>query len=126
MNDKKVIKSRMCVRGFEDTQGDKCATSASTAATLAQRLVCSISAIHGWPISIADVSAAFMQGMAFDELCALTGVDMREVSVNPPKGSWKFLSNFPIMKGCNEVTHVEIGGRSIWFEGRSRGLENQT
>ena len=47
-----------------------------------------------------------MQGMAFDELCALTGDEMREVSVNPPKGSWKFLSNFPIMKGCNEAAHV--------------------
>ena len=103
---KKVIKSRMCVRGFKDLQGDKVATSASTAARWAQRLVCSISAIHGWPISIADVSAAFMQGMAFDELRALTGDEMREVSMNPPKGSWKFLSNFPIMQGCSEATHV--------------------
>ena len=29
---KHVIKSRMCVRGFKDTQGDNVATSASTAA----------------------------------------------------------------------------------------------
>ena len=103
---KKVVKSRLCVRGFKDTQGDAVTTSASTAARWTQRLVCSVAANHGWKISIADVATAFLRGMTFDEQAKLTGEPLREVCLNPPKGSWKFLSTFDVMKGCSEATHV--------------------
>ena len=59
----KVIKSRLCVRGFKDTQADNVTTSASAAARWGQRMVVSTAARHGWTISLADASTAFLQGM---------------------------------------------------------------
>ena len=69
-------------------------------------MVVSAAAQHGWEISLADVSTAFLQGMSFEELAKVTGEEIREVCFNPPKGSWKFLSTFPCMKGCSETTHL--------------------
>ena len=57
-------------------------------------------------ISIADVSTAFLRGLAFEEIAKVTGEPLREVCFNPPKGSWKLLSACSVMKGCSEVTHV--------------------
>ena len=85
---KKVIKSRLCVRGFKDQQWDHVTTSASTAARWTQRMVCSVAANHGWKISIADVNAAFLKGMSFEEMAQILGEKLRVVHLNPPKGSW--------------------------------------
>ena len=103
---KKMFKSRLCVRGFEDQQGDHLTTSASTAARWTQRMVCSVAANHGWKISIADVHAAFLKGMSFEEMNIIRNEKLRVVHLNLPKGSWKFLSAFAHMKGCGESTHV--------------------
>jgi hypothetical protein len=100
---KKIIKSRLCVRGFKDVQGQHVTTSASTASRWGQIMVVSAAVQHGWEISIADVSTAFLQGMSFEELAKFTGEEIREVCFNPPKGSWMFLSAFP----C-------IDERSVW------------
>ena len=105
VDDKRVIMSRLCVGGFKDIQGQIVTTSASTASRWGQRMVVSIAAQHGWDISIADVSTAFLQGMSFEELAKLTGEEIREVCFNLPKDSWKCLAQFPCMKGCSETTH---------------------
>ena len=49
---KKVIKSRLCARGFKPQQRDHVTTSASIAARWTQRMVCSVAANHGWKISV--------------------------------------------------------------------------
>ena len=85
---KKEIKSLLCVRGFKDQQGDSVTTSDSTAARWIQRLVVSVAAMHGWKISIADVSTAFLRGLTFEEIAKAIGESIREVCFNPPRGSW--------------------------------------
>ena len=84
---KKIIKSRLCVRGFKDVQGKSVTTSASTASRWGQRMVVSAAVQHGWEVSLADVSTAFLRGMDFDELCKYTGEEKREVCFNHSKGS---------------------------------------
>ena len=69
-------------------------------------MVCSVAANHGWKISIADVNAAFLKGMSFEEMAKILGDKIRVVHLNPLKGSWTFLSTYPIMKGCGEAKHV--------------------
>jgi hypothetical protein len=44
--------------------------------------------------------------MSFAELSRLTGEPIREVCFAPPAGSWRFLSKFPLCRGCSEATHV--------------------
>ena len=100
------MKSRLCVRGFKDKEGEHIETSASTASRWAQRMVVSTAANHGWTILIADVKTAFLKGMTFEEIAKVTGEKLRKVEVSPPKGSWRFLCNFPCMQGCSEATHV--------------------
>ena len=103
---KRSIKSRLCARGFKDRDGDTLETSASTATRWAQRLVISTAVNHGWTIMIADVKCAFLKGMTFEEIAELTGTKLRKVEINPPRDSWRFLSAFQCMKGCNETTHI--------------------
>ena len=103
---KKVIKARLCVRGFKDQAADHVVTSAFTAARWAQRLIVSTAANHSWKISLADVGTAFLRGLTFEEIAKITSTNAREVCLSPPKESWKFLSTFPTMKGCSETTHV--------------------
>ena len=102
----RVIKSRLCVRGFRDTQGFEVCTAASTATRWTQRLINSIAANNSWKVFTADVGSAFLQGMTFEELQELTGELLREVCFRPPAGSWKFLSKFDVCKGCSEATHT--------------------
>ena len=57
-------------------------------------------------LCIADVNAAFLKGMSFEEMAKILGETNRVEHLNPPKGSLTFLSTYPIMKGCGEATHV--------------------
>ena len=87
----------------------------------------SVAAIHGWNVSIADVSTALLRGLTFEEIAKVTGEPLREVCFNPPKGSWKCLSAFQVMKGCSEVTRILAlikGG--VRIEGRPESVEDQT
>ena len=36
----------------------------------------------------------------------MTGDKLREVCIDPPRGSWRFLAAFHSMKGCSEATPV--------------------
>ena len=102
----KTVKARLCVRGFKDREADHVVTSASTAARWTQRMVVSMAANHGWKIPLVDVRTAVLRGQAFQEIAKMTGEKLREVCIDPPRGSWRFLAVFPSMKGCSETTHV--------------------
>ena len=52
---KRVIKSRLCLRGFKDLESASLTTYAGTTTRWGQRIVTAIAAQKRWPIVIADV-----------------------------------------------------------------------
>ena len=44
--------------------------------------------------------------MSFEEIAKMIQENFREVCISPPRGSLHFLTDFPIVQGCSEVTHV--------------------
>jgi hypothetical protein len=90
VENQRVIKARLTVRGFQDLAATELETFASTCSRWGQRIINSIVATHGWRLFSADVGTAFLQGVTFQELAELTGEPIREVSFVPPKGSEKY------------------------------------
>ena len=87
----RTIKARLTVRGFEDHEADELSTFAGTSARWTQRLVSAMAAINRWPLMTMDVSTAFLQGLDFKQLSALTGTPERQVAFTAPKGyEWAF------------------------------------
>ena len=87
----KVVKARLTVRGFEDHEADELSTFAGTSSRWTQRLVSAMAAINRWPLMTMDVSTAFLQGLDFKQLSALTGTPERQVAFTAPKGyEWAF------------------------------------
>ena len=95
----RVVKARLCVRGFKDKQFQSSSsdqkpefqTYAGTATRWGQRFVVSVAVAKGWKLQSADVGSAFLQGVTFEELSSLTGEPLREVAFEPPRGfAWAF------------------------------------
>ena len=89
-----ALKSRMCVRGFLDSQRDQLATRSTTATRLSQRLVISFSVIFGMEFESWDVSGAFLKGLNFKELTIALrkkgiSVPERKVFLAPPPNVWR-------------------------------------
>ena len=99
------VKARLTIRGFEDVAQD-IATYASTATRWGQRIICSIAIQYGWTLFTADVGAAFLRGMTFQELSKLTGQPAREVSFVPPKGSEQYFQELPGLRDLNFAVEV--------------------
>ena len=64
----RVIKCRLCIRGFADPQKNDVFKSSSTATRLSQKLILSQASIHEWPCESWDVSTAFLQGLKFSDV----------------------------------------------------------
>ena len=65
---KKIVKSRLCARGFLDSQKNAVSKFASTASRLSQKLLVSYAALHNLPLESWDISTAFLQGLSFKEV----------------------------------------------------------
>ena len=92
---KRVIKSRLCLRGFKDLEGASLQTYAGTTTRWGQRVVTAIAAQKGWPIVIADVGCAFLRGLTFKELSELQGTPIRVVCMELPADSVALLRTIP-------------------------------
>jgi hypothetical protein len=83
---RRVIRARLCVRGFKDKDKATLDTYAGTSKRYSQRIVASTAARYNWPIVTADISKAFLQGVTYEELSKLTGEPLREVNFTLPPG----------------------------------------
>lgn len=72
-DEKRTVKARLTIRGFEDLQMDL-QTFAGTATRWGQRLISSMSAQNNWPIWAWDVSTAFLQGLTFEQLAEMNQI----------------------------------------------------
>ena len=75
----RVVKARLCVRGYKDLQQSSLETYASIATRWGQRLICSVCVQNNWQFRCYDVKQVFLQGLAFDELVSKTGEPVRKV-----------------------------------------------
>ena len=92
----RIVKSRLCARGFLDSQGYMLNTRATTASRLTQRLLLSVSVLLEFKVETWDVNGAFIKGFPFSEVrkhLAKTGMRFpeREVSIRPPANVWRHL-----------------------------------
>ena len=103
---RRIIKARLTVRGFKDVQQEGMSTYAGTASRWAQKFLLSIAAQHSWRLKSADVGAAFLKGITFQELHELTGEPLRKVAFDPPRGfDWAF-SELPGMSSFCPWQHA--------------------
>ncbi|CAJ1350704.1 unnamed protein product, partial [Effrenium voratum] len=95
---KRIVKSRMCARGFlDDKQKDKLATRSTTATRLSQRLLLSQAAMNGFDLESLDVAGAFLKGFTFDKIQQILrqkGITTptRKVVIFPPANVWRHLA----------------------------------
>ena len=75
----RVIKSRLCVRGFKDLQGSELATFSGTASRFGQRMINVLAASMGWTLWSADAGCVFLRGLTFEEIAKMSGEPLRRV-----------------------------------------------
>ena len=61
----KIIKSRICGRGFLDRQKTQVLRHSSTASRLSHRLALQLALQYGYELESLDVCTAFLQGLTF-------------------------------------------------------------
>jgi hypothetical protein len=83
---RRVIKARLCVRGFQDEQKSELYTFAEVAAHRSQLLLCQTAVQRGWSIKSVDVPCAFLQGSTFEKVAP-----ERRACFIPPKDLWQFV-----------------------------------
>ena len=88
---KKIVKARMCIRGFEERNQSTLNCSSPTATKLGHRIVAQTSATKKWPLESLDVSTAFLQGYRFDSLPP--GISRQPCAFSPPKGTFALLAS---------------------------------
>ena len=94
----RLVKSRLCCRGFLDKQKSELFKYASTASRLSQKMLVSNAVLHGWSIESWDVSTAFLRGLSFQEIERIaqelrvpSPLCQRTVYVQVPGNVWKHL-----------------------------------
>ena len=92
---RRIIKSRLCVRGFLDPQKQGLSKHSSTASRISQRLAISLTVNLDFELESWDISAAFLQGFTFNVLASVAaelGVDIRnlerEAYIECPGNVW--------------------------------------
>ena len=103
---RRVIRSRLTVRGFKDRDAHNLDSYAGTSQRYSQRLVCSEAAHRGWPICTTDISKAFLQGVTYEELAELTGEPIREVNFYLPAHCNDILRQVPGFEDFDEGTEI--------------------
>jgi hypothetical protein len=102
----RVIRMRLCLRGFMDTEAFSLDTFSGTAKRSSQRILASEAACHPeWIIASLDVDKAFLKGFTYKELAEATGESERLVCFKLPPGSAMLLRQFPGYEDYDETIH---------------------
>ena len=82
----KIIKARLTARGFKDIQAssENVTTYSGTASKWGQRLNNQHAAQLQHQLFPMDVSAAFLKGLTYEKIAALTGASLRSVQLDFP------------------------------------------
>ena len=96
---RRVIRARLCLRGFKDLDKDNVAKYAGTSQRHTQRILCSEAVVQQWDIWNTDISKAFLQGINYEEHAELTGEPLREVNFYLPAA----------IEGCGPSTSPSEG-----------------
>ena len=102
----RIVRSRLCLRGFKDIDRDSVAKYAGTSTRHSQRLVCSEAVLRKWDMATTDISKAFLQGVTYKELAELTGEPLRVVHFDLPAYCIPFLRKVPGYEDYDPRTEV--------------------
>ena len=103
---KKIVRMRLCLRGFMDIEAFSLDTFSGTAKRASQRILASEAACHDdWIIASLDIDKAFLQGFTYKELAEATGEKERMVCFKLPPGSATQLRKFPGFEDYDETIH---------------------
>ena len=92
----RVIRMRLCLRGFMDIEAFTLDTFSGTAKRTSQRILASEAACHPEFITASlDIDKAFLKGFTYKELAEATGEKERVVCFRLPPGRATFLRQFP-------------------------------
>ena len=103
----RVIKCRLCVKGFSDPQKDIVATFNPVAGELSQKMLLHVSVSYGYKLRSWDISNAFLRGLKFADLhklCKSAGIPCvdRECFMMPPPDVWELLSELGMKHAVNK------------------------
>ena len=84
-------RARLCLRGFIDLDAKFLESYAGAASRYTQRILVSAAVLRKWLLATTDISKAFLQGIAYEELAEITGEPIREVICYSPSYSNGFL-----------------------------------
>ena len=102
----RIIRMRLVLRGFMDTEAFSLDTFSGTAKRQSQRILASEAACHiNWIIAALDVDKAFLKGFTYKELAEATGEKERIVCFTLPPGSANALRKFPGFEDYDESVH---------------------
>ena len=110
---RRVIRARLCLRGFKDVQARDLASYAGTSQRYSQRVLVSEAVLRRWDIATTDISKAFLQGVTYEELAEATGEPLREVNFYLPGYCIPYLRKIPGFEDFdpqNEVLHCDKPG----------------
>ena len=124
-----TIRSRLTVRGFKDNQKGEIARYAGTSTRGGQKTLVSEAVRNRWPICTLDISVAFLKGVTYEELAALTGEPMREVNFYLPAACIPLLRQVPGSEDFDprtEVLHCDKPGTGLTNAPRAFSLKLKT
>ena len=87
----KVIKGRLCIKGFAERGQEALHTASPTASRIGHRMVSLMCAIQGWEILSLDIATAFLQGWTFQEM-GEAGFERQRCAFKPPAGVFEALA----------------------------------
>lgn len=90
INNKKEVKARLCIKGFQDPQLGDLITASATASSLSHKILCSAAVNRGWVVASLDISTAFLQGKTFAQV-SKEGQMQRSAFFNPPEDVYRLL-----------------------------------
>jgi hypothetical protein len=110
------IRARLTVRGFKDNAKNDVDRYAGTSSKCSQKILVSEAVRRGWDICTTDISKAFLQGVTYKELAALTGEPEREVNFYLPAANISLLRRIPGFETFDpqtEVLHCDKPGTGL-------------
>ncbi len=87
---KRVIKARLCMKGFAERNQHRMQTFSPTASRTGHRMVALQAALEKTPLASMDISTAFLKGMTFEELKEM-GMERQPCAFEPPEGTLEIL-----------------------------------
>lgn len=99
-----AVKARVCVRGFLDKDKHN-EVFASTASRWGQRLITAVCVQNNWKMQTADVGAAFLRGLSFEDLAKLAGTTVRKCAFKFPREYVEFLKEHAAFADYDESKH---------------------